>query len=121
MVQLAQELENQVKHEDSLCREMQSFCDLEEDTRSWIRQLRENLESLDATLSIQERMDRIEVIERNIYCSYSVVYTITFIYSMCCVVRLSFGFLRTVEARHKLQKQLISYLVFLSLLSSTNI
>lgn len=61
MVQLAQELENQVKHDDSLFRELQTFGDQEEDTRSWIRELREILKSLEVPLSIHERMHRIEV------------------------------------------------------------
>lgn len=88
MVQLAQEQENQVKLEDSLCKELQTLCDEEEDTRSWIQQLRENLESLDVTSSIQERMNRIEVIkskkllqcglDHHIYLQYVLLYDWTF-------------------------------------------
>lgn len=66
MLQLAQELKNKVKHEESLYRLLQTFCDQGEDTRSWIRQLRETLDSLHMTSSIQERLNGVEVIERNI-------------------------------------------------------
>lgn len=64
MLQLAQELKNQVKHEESLYRLLQTFCDQGEDTRSWIGQLRETLDSLHVMSSIQERLNRVEVIER---------------------------------------------------------
>lgn len=66
MLQLAQELKNQVKHEESLYRELQTFCDQGEDTRSWIRHLRETLDSLLVTSSFQERLNGAEVIERKI-------------------------------------------------------
>lgn len=64
MLQLARELENQVKHEESLNKELQSFCDQGEDTQTWIRQIRETLETLHVTSSIQEKLNGIEVIER---------------------------------------------------------
>lgn len=66
MLQLAQELKNQVKHEESLYRELQTFCDQGEDTQSWIRHLRETLDSLHVASSIQERLNGVEVIERKI-------------------------------------------------------
>lgn len=66
MLQLAQELKNQVKHEESLYRLIKTFCDQGEDTRSWIRRLRETLGSLHVTSSIQERLNGVEVIEMNI-------------------------------------------------------
>lgn len=66
MLQLAQELKNQVKLEESLCRELQNFCDQGEDTQSWIRHLRETLDSLRGTSSVQERVNGIEVIERKL-------------------------------------------------------
>lgn len=66
MLQLAQELMNQVKHEESLYRLIQTFCDQGEDARSWIGRIRETLCSLHVTSSIQERLNGVEVIERNI-------------------------------------------------------
>lgn len=66
MLQLAQELKNQVKHEESLYRELQTFWDQGEDARSWIRHLRETLDSLLETSSIQERLNGAEVIEENL-------------------------------------------------------
>lgn len=65
MLQLAQELKNKVKLEESLYILLQTFCDQDEDTRSWIRQLRDTLDSLHVTSSIQERLNGVEVIERN--------------------------------------------------------
>uniref|UniRef100_A0A671NG48 KASH domain-containing protein n=1 Tax=Sinocyclocheilus anshuiensis TaxID=1608454 RepID=A0A671NG48_9TELE len=62
VLQLAQELKNQVKHEESLYRELQTFCDQGEDTRSWIRHLRETLDSLLVTSSIQERLNGAEAL-----------------------------------------------------------
>jgi len=66
VLQLAQELKNQVKREESLYRLIQTFCDQGEDTQSWIRRLRETMDSLRVTSSIQERLNGVEVIERNI-------------------------------------------------------
>ncbi|KTF78168.1 hypothetical protein cypCar_00022230 [Cyprinus carpio] len=60
VLQLAQELKNQVKHEETLYRELQTFCDQGEDTQSWIRHLRETLDSLLVTSSIQERLNGAE-------------------------------------------------------------
>lgn len=65
MLQLAKELKNKVKLEESLYILLQTFCDQDEDTRSWIRQLRDILDSLHVTSSIQERLNGVEVIERN--------------------------------------------------------
>uniref|UniRef100_A0A9J7YPI6 Nesprin-2-like n=1 Tax=Cyprinus carpio carpio TaxID=630221 RepID=A0A9J7YPI6_CYPCA len=62
VLQLAQELKNQVKHEESLYRELQTFCDQGEDTQSWIRHLRETLDSLHVASSIQERLNGVEAL-----------------------------------------------------------
>ncbi|XP_067242791.1 nesprin-2 isoform X14 [Chanodichthys erythropterus] len=62
VLQLAQELKNKVNHEESLYRLLQTFCDHGEDTRSWIRQLRETLDSLHVTSSIQERLNGVEAV-----------------------------------------------------------
>uniref|UniRef100_A0AAR2KFY0 Calponin-homology (CH) domain-containing protein n=1 Tax=Pygocentrus nattereri TaxID=42514 RepID=A0AAR2KFY0_PYGNA len=62
VLQAAQELKNQIEHKDLLFKELQTFQDQRKDTQAWIRQLKENLESLDNACSFQERFSRAQAI-----------------------------------------------------------
>lgn len=61
VLQTAQQLKNQIDQKDLLFKELQNFQGQGEDTQAWVRNLKENLESMDNDCPFQEQFLRAQV------------------------------------------------------------
>lgn len=61
LLQTAQEMKNQIDHEDSLSKELKSFQDQLESTQAWIRKLKANLQAMDKASSAEEIITQAQV------------------------------------------------------------
>lgn len=70
LLQTAQEMKNQIEHEDSLSKDLKSFQDQLESTQAWIRKLKVNLQAMDKASSAEEIITQAQVQKENISILY---------------------------------------------------
>lgn len=88
VLQTAQEIKDQIEHEDILSKELQSFQDQLESTQSWIRKLKGTLHSIDKASRAEEIITHAQVQK---------VFHIFILYSAFCLKLIYICIYRSVQ------------------------